>query len=319
MLRGVLGGSFAAVLVAATLTMMPSPASATGQYCDPVTLQCYTVIDQPPSDPPSNPDPETGFTPGAPVCAYTNLQSQSIPVPCTTGANYWSNSRQCYVSVAKDQASAPPGGSPEGAWYLCQQISDPTPGAPPPLRDPIGFTFWSNTPPPGINTLTPQQAAARLVKTFQIRGVDIGFAPDPNIVGSKSYVGVPIWMWVNNPQPLTYGPYSQTATLGGVTITATAKVTSILWNMGDGQTVACGSAGTPFKVEYGATASPTCGYRYTKTSKNQPGGKYTVTATSQWSVEWNGGGQNGVIPLTATSNSTVQIGELQSVNVTPGS
>ena len=154
-----------------------------------------------------------------------------------------------------------------------------------------------------------------LVRTFQIRGVEIGFAPDPNIPGAQSYVGVPIWMWVNNPQPLTFGPYTETATLGGVTITATARVTSILWNMGDGQTVACGNAGTPFVVAYGAVDSPTCGYRYSQTSDDQPAGRYTVTATSQWSVTWNGGGQGGTIPLTATSQSTVEIGELQSVVV----
>lgn len=156
-----------------------------------------------------------------------------------------------------------------------------------------------------------------LALSFQIRGIDIGFAPDPNIPGSKSYVGVPIWMWVENPQPLTFGPYTETATLGGITITATAQVTSIIWNMGDGNSVGCANAGTEFLVQYGAVDSPTCGYRYQQTSDDQPGGRYTVTATSQWSVTWNGGGTGGVIPLTATNTTTVDINELQSVNVKP--
>jgi hypothetical protein len=126
-------------------------------------------------------------------------------------------------------------------------------------------------------------------------------------------------MWVSNPQPLTYGPYSQTATLGGVTITATAKVSSILWNMGDGHTVACGNAGTPFEVAYGAVPSPTCGYKYSQTSNNQAGGRYTITATSQWTVTWSGGGQNGTIPLTAQSTTSANIQQLEAVNVLPGS
>lgn len=309
-----------------------APAQADTVYCDPVTNYCYTVIDSPPSDPPSNPDPTTGFTPGAPSCGYISpTDGKSIRVPCSTGNNYWSNDRQCYISIAADQPTAPPGSSATGAWYQCQQISDPRCanipssqwGTPTDLygcfQGPFGTPFWSNTPPPGIRTLTPAQAAFQLIKSFQLRGIDVGFAPDPNAPNAKSYVGVPIWMWVTNPKPLTYGPYTQTATLGGVTITATAKVTSILWNMGDGTTVPCGNAGTPFKVAYGAVSSPTCGHRYTQPSTSQPGGRYTITATSQWTVTWSGGGQNGTIPLTATSTTSARIQNLEAVNVLPNS
>lgn len=287
--------------------------------CDPVTNRCYTVIEQPaPPDPPHNPDP-SGFTPGPSQCLYQKGTVGTVEIPCTDGpGTYWSNGRQCYVSIQDPQLPPKPGGAPTGAWYNCNPYTGPlacNPATDGICRDPWGVSFWSDVPPPGINQLTPAQAAYMLVRTFQIRGVEIGFAPDPNIPGAQSYVGVPIWMWVNNPQPLTYGPYTESATLGGVTITATARVTSILWNMGDGQTVACGNAGTPFVVAYGAVDSPTCGYRYSQTSDDQPGGRYTVTATSQWSVTWSGGGQGGTIPLTATSQSTVEIGELQSVVV----
>ena len=218
---------------------------------------------------------------------------------------------KCYVKLSADQPAAPPGGAATGAWYDCTAAGTCTTGTEAAC---YGGNFWSDTPPAGINTLTPAQAAAQLVKTFQLRGIDVGLAPDPNTAGSKSYVGVPIWMWVNNPQPLTYGPYDQTGTLGGVTITAQAKVTSILWNMGDGHTVACGSAGTAYNPSIGLADSPTCGYKYAKTSKTQAGGRYTITATSQWTVTWSGGGQTGQIPITRTSTSSAAIGELQSVN-----
>lgn len=310
MLRRSLAASITAVLGLSLVVGFSSPAFADSVVCNPATGICYTVIDQPGTDPISNPDPETGFTPGPTVCSYKDANEQNVVVPCSTNDGYWSNGRICYIKIAGTQPPAPPGSNPAGAWYSCTPVVGSCG-----IRDCYGVTFWSNTPPPGINTLTPAQAAQRLIATFQIQGVNIGFAPDPTIAGSKSYVGVPIWMWVRDPTPLTYGPYSQTATLGGVTITATAKVTSILWNMGDGKTVACGSAGTEFKVAYGAVNSPTCGYRYSTTSENQPGGKYTVKATSQWAVTWTGGGQNGAVPLTSTSNSNVVIKELQAVNV----
>lgn len=304
--------SIIALLAGIGLGAIQPAAADTTEYCDPVSGECFTVITSPPSDPISSPDPETGFSPGAAVCGFTTPEG-SLQVDCTTGGgNYWSNARQCYVSLADPQNAAPPGSDPAGAWYRC---------TPHPIcstfRDCYDVSFWSNTPPPGITRLSPGQAAAILIRSFQLQPINIGFAPDPNTPGSKSYVGVPIWMWAANPQPLEYGPYSQTATLGGVTITATAQVTSILWNMGDGNTVACGNPGTPFRVEYGAVESPTCGHRYTRTSDDQPGGRYTVTATSQWQVTWTGGGQTGSVPLTRQATTTVDINEIQSINVDP--
>lgn len=313
----------AAILVAAisiTLVSVPS-ARADYVYCNPATNECYTVIEQPAIDPISDGDSKTGFTPGPVTCLYER-DGKNVKVPCTTtDEDYWSNNRQCYVSLAPSnfQSDPPSGGAEGGAWYLCAPYEGPLECDPATetCRGPYGGTFWSDTPPPGIETLSPGQAALRLVKTFQLRGIDVGFAPDPNTPNARSYVGVPIWMWVDNPRPLSFGPYSETATLGGVTVTATAKVTSIIWNMGDGESVACAGAGTEFKVAYGAVPSPTCGYQYSRTSDNQPRGRYAVTATSQWQVTWAGGGDEGMIPLTTQSATTVDVNELQSVNVSP--
>ena len=55
------------------------------------------------------------------------------------------------------------------------------------------------------------------------------------------------------------------------------------------------------------SASPDCGYRYTKQ------GTYTVTATSYWTINWSGIGESGVINQTYTSSVVVTIGELQTV------
>lgn len=305
-------GAFLVFVISSLTYPQAAIASGNGVQCD-TKGNCSTHISNPGgggsgggAEPVT--DPSSGLTPGPAKCADLG----GGEVPCSGADGSWSNAHTCYIKIAATQPAAPAGAAGTGAWYDCKSPQTcTTPGN----CMFTTITFWSDTPPPGINTLTPAQAAAELVKTFQLRGVDIGLAPDPNIAGSKSYVGVPVWMWVNNPQPLTYGPYSQTATLGGVTITAQANVTSILWNMGDGDTVPCGSVGTTYNPAIGLANSPTCGYKYAKTSKTQPAGRYTITATSQWTVTWTGGGDKGTIPLTRTATSSAQIGEIQSVNV----
>lgn len=296
-----------------------APAAADGTWCDPDTGECFIVLSTPPSDPAPNPD-ENGWTPGAPYCyrdTYKKNPDDSplyVSVSCGTSTWYWSNARQCYVSLNDYAPSTrPPGINADAGFYLCVPHPD------------SGFVgtpsqFWSNTVPPGLQVLTPGVAAQRLISTFQLRGVDIGMAPQVNPAWGhrRSYVGIPVWLWVENPQPLTWGPYTETATLGGQTITATAQVTGIRWNMGDGREVVCGSTGTAYSVGYGLNDSPTCGHRYDRTSQNQPGDRYTVTATSQWSVTWTSlTGATGTVNLTTSSSTQLEINEIQSVNVKP--
>jgi hypothetical protein len=193
---------------------------------------------------------------------------------------------------------------------------NPTPGGSPGVGQETNF--WSETVPPGLQVLPPGVAAERLISTFQLRGIDIGMAPEVNPAWGhrRSYVGVPVWLWVENPQPLTWGPYTETATLGGQTITATARVTSVRWDMGDGGSQVCGGTGTAYTTGYGVTDSPTCGYRYRTTSESQGGDRYTVTPTSQWVVEWTSvAGPSGTINLTTSSSVPLEVNELQTVNV----
>lgn len=253
-------------------------------------------------------------------------------MPCETSNGWWSNQPgNCigYVRLAPpgEQSPPPPGESAGvGAWYLCTAYCPPTADA---GRDCFGATFWSDVPPAGIATYTPAQAAALLVKSFQLAGITIGMAPEDKThtddpVGTAAYrrtwVGIPVWLWVENPQPLTFGPYSKSATLGGVTVTATAQVQSVTWSSGDGQSVTCG-VGTRFNEtamqDELATDSPTCGFRYQKTSGT---GRFTVTATSNWVVRWTGGGTDGTIAVpTVRSATQIRVGQLESVNTVAAS
>jgi hypothetical protein len=221
-------------------------------------------------------------------------------------SGYWSNTYNCYVQLAHPQ---PPAGDPnwqghkpgDGAVYSCYQ----------PQTD-MSILFWAANPPPGSGSgPSPRDVAEVAIKQMHLAAIDIGIAPRPGR-GSVGLVGMPVWMWAENPDGHTYGPISATASAGGITITATAKVRQITWDMGDGSEVICTTAGTPYRPSYGREQSPDCGHIYRKSSANQPGESYTVTATSDWVVTWSGAGQVGTIRVGGLTRSTrIQIGEAQ--------
>jgi hypothetical protein len=326
-------GLVTVVLLSGMVVASPAVASGGSGGCDTSQLSptCSVGVGNGGSGGSSNkggtPGAPAGFTSAPAICSY-----QGQPVPCETADGWWSNEPgNCvgYVRLAPPaEQSPPPSGQSAGAgaWYLCTTYCPPAAAG---GRDCFGATFWSDAPPAGITTYTPAEAAALLVKSFPLTGITIGMAPqdkthtdDP--VGTAAYrrtwVGIPVWLWVDDPQPLTFGPYSKSATLGGVTVTATAAVQSVTWSGGDGQTVTCG-AGTAFNEaamqDELASDSPTCGFRYQKTSG---GGTFTVTATSNWLVRWTGGGTDGTIAVpTVRSTTKVRVGQLESVNTVTAS
>lgn len=82
--------------------------------------------------------------------------------------------------------------------------------------------------------------------------------------------------------------------------------------MGDGIKVNCTPPGKPYKASYGKASSPDCGHTYKKSSSKNSGGKYTVTATSDWVITWEGAGQTGTIRLNGlTRTAAIAVGEAQ--------
>jgi hypothetical protein len=142
---------------------------------------------------------------------------------------------------------------------------------------------------------------------LRLEGPDIGRAPQ---AGRPGLVGLPVWLWTTR-TPRTWGPVSATASVPGLSVTATARAQRIVWSMGDGHSVTCTRPGTPYRESLGGRRSPDCGYVYTQPSTTEPDGTYRVTGTTTWRVVWAGGGDSGAITLTRSSTTTVEIGELQ--------
>ncbi|MFG2885733.1 ATP/GTP-binding protein [Streptomyces sp. NPDC048297] len=164
--------------------------------------------------------------------------------------------------------------------------------------------------PPAVD---PKAVAQMAIGKMVLKGPAININPKP---GGKGLVGMPVWMAVDQ-SPTTYGPNSASATAGGVTVTATAKISRIVWSMGDGTTVTCNGPGTVYQKSYGMKESPDCGHVYEQTSDSMAGGTFKVTATATWTVGWQvagGGGETGQLTEVRNSQVALTIVESQAVN-----
>jgi len=117
--------------------------------------------------------------------------------------------------------------------------------------------------------------------------------PSPVIRSSPAQAALqltnlPTWLWIN---PAEWVPESKTATVPGESVTATATPVSVTWHPGDGSTVTCQGAGTPYtSADNPGSASPDCGHTYAASSAGQPDGAFQATATITWDVTWQGAG-----------------------------
>jgi hypothetical protein len=156
---------------------------------------------------------------------------------------------------------------------------------------------------------------------MQLTMGEIGSTPpasagNPNAVGA---IGLPIWLWIANPAENTTGPINRSATDYGLIVDATGTLDRVEWTLTDANgttvgAVTCDGAnapGTPYDGRNTAEPSPTCGFG---ADLNSSPGTLTLTGTAYWVVEWEGGGQSGLIDVPPQSNSTqIRIGELQAL------
>lgn len=284
----VLAGVFAAVRV---IPVSAEDGCQVYWYEDPVTHRLVSGVKCPgtPSKTPSPPSAVGGT--GACTNPFTG-----DAIPCTINGAPWVAAWKCYAQSLPNQ---PVDAAHVGMTaYECRWAAS---GA-----SMMGITpiYWARSTPAPVDPATLAQEA---VASMQLEAIRIGMVPDQS-PGSMGIVGVPVWLWVDLPDPQTFGPATSSASAGGVTVTATARVSKVVWAMGDGKAVTCTTAGSVFRSGDGGKRSPDCGYSYTKQ------GTYTIRATSTWAITWTATtGVAGTLALSFTSTRVLVVGEIQVV------
>ncbi|MPZ26768.1 MAG: hypothetical protein GEV12_09995 [Micromonosporaceae bacterium] len=243
------------------------------------------------------------------VCT-TNLRGREVRVPCIDPVMGWFTTSHggCYIRPAVPQ---PPADDP--AW----QGNDPSDG--------LVYTAWCFVVD-GVDGMPYVQLSTMLffpagegvvgdlveqaIALLPLRGPDIHLAPDPDGAG---LVGLPVWMWTPATES-TWGPATASLSALGVTVSVAANAEHITWAMGDGTQVQCDEPGTPYQPEFGAEPA-SCGHVYERPSRTEPDGRFPVTATTQWRIEWRIEETviAGTVPTSRESSASVRINELQVV------
>jgi hypothetical protein len=296
--------------VSATYRPPPGPPPGPGLewHCD--ARDCYWVPSNVVSPPTTTSTPGTDGNHGKQtkaVCEFHGTPQQCLD----PNLGYWSNAHQCYMH--REVPDPPPGddrwkGHTNGSIWACVREQGYDAG-----RHLV--TEWVWLPGrPDIVVVDPEVLAYKAVAEMHFAPPLIKTAPGAGQIG---LVNMPVWMWVNKTEN-TWGPISRSATVPGLTVTASAQVVAIDWSMGDGNTVRCKGPGTPYDKTMGVKDSPTCGHRYTKTSRKLPNCKYPITATAQWNISWQSTlGDTGQISMTQQAAAQVRIGEAVPVLVDP--
>lgn len=287
----------AAATAVALLTLGSSPAAAVDPPPPPLpppacaSMECNGIVETYEPDPDPVPE-DDGDGPGG-ASASTQGPADQAAVGVSAGAGPSAPVDECEVLEC---VSVDLGIGESGTDVIAVANPDPAdPAAPAPAGQP-----GARTPRPD-----PVALAHRAVANLKLKMVSPGLTPlEP---GSISIVGVPTWMWAENANAL--GTVTDTASVPGLSLTMTAKMTGITWDMGDGTVIECAGAGTKWSPDLGTGESPTCGHTYTTQ------GTRTVTSTAHWSVTWRAStGQTGVIDRALSSTSTIRVGEVQVIN-----
>ena len=174
---------------------------------------------------------------------------------------------------------------------------------------------------------TPEELAQQAYQRLPIPEPSTHFGPDDSKIAAKYW----LYMWVDDP-----GVVTATAKAGAVSVTATARLTSVTWSMGEPASaenlasrvapITCQGIGTNPGRSVDTTAEPTAGmctymYRLRSTPERTGGtGTWPVTATANWMISWAANtGEAGTLPAPPTvSTVPVRVGAWSTVLVADG-
>ncbi len=227
-----------------------------------------------------------------------NPQGQEIP--CQRGGGT-AGPDGCYYSLIDLSPTMIEylGGQPPGPGHWYEKLCFTGNGGP---STGIGGPVWVAADP--AVTVSPQVLAQQAREKLRLPSVVISMNPP-----GDQLVNLPVWLSVD---PGSWKPQSATASVPGVSVTATARPVQVTWSMGDGSTHVCDGPGTAWTAGTDPRAeSPDCGHVYRRSSA---GGSFTVSATVSWQLTWAGAGQTGTVPgLVTTGQLQTRVQESQAV------
>ena len=168
----------------------------------------------------------------------------------------------------------------------------------------------SNLPEPqGVDAV----ALARTVRDrLDLAAPQIHTSPEAPV---KALVGLETWMWVPSSQ---WTALTESATLGGTTVTVEAEPISTRWDMGEAVKF-CPNPGRAWRKGLGQDATTPCGYTYEHTSLRQPDSEHQISGQIRYAVTWTctgdcsaRSGNLGTID-SAASTAALEVGERHSV------
>ncbi|WP_157537439.1 hypothetical protein [Kitasatospora azatica] len=172
-------------------------------------------------------------------------------------------------------------------------------------NNPTAGTRWLSKPP-NVTAAPPTPGTVAQMAIKQLRFARPIEHIDPK--NGQMLVGVKAWLWYETSpatHDVTVGPQSTTVSLNGVTVTATATLNSVVWDLGYAiagveQTVTCHGPGVPYaagleqnppadaclasfdKLSPSTGAPPSTGPK--PTASPSPGGGFWPVATEIWDV-----------------------------------
>lgn len=138
----------------------------------------------------------------------------------------------------------------------------------------------------GSGPASPPMLAEQAASSLRYPPMNVEMSP----AAADVTVNLTTWLWVDSG---IWHAISATASAGPVSATATATPDKVVWQMGNGDTVTCNGAGTPWTPQDAPDRPSDCSYTYRQSSANQPGGTFTVTTTVYWHVTWASQGAPG--------------------------
>ncbi|MFY1674121.1 hypothetical protein ACN27G_29925 [Plantactinospora sp. WMMB334] len=299
--RQLLAGGAAAVLAltAALAVSGGSAAADPGAECPPTQANC-DVWENVPGDP-GDGDGGTGSGDGGGSGGGNRVceKDDGTRVPCYDDLLGWFNAADdCYYKLSEPQ---PPGIPPGMRAYLRTCSGGPS-----------SEEVLLAAPPAGFDPPDPRQMALDLFASLTLEAPRIRTAPS----GAPGLVGVPVWLH----DASSWDEERRTDRQGGVTVWIEAIPTKVVWQMGNGETLECDSAGIPFRTGTHDPRRPppdACVYAgYPRSSSGSPGGRYEITAVKHWRVPWGsstGDGDETELTTSREASTSIQIDELQVV------